>query len=100
MKGSVPAVAAQNFADAWKKHLHAMRALQVSFKAKHHGMAHVVRKMLTHGAPHVWANWTDEKENLHLARLSLRAHRRVWSQRILVDHKYGFGNKRSRQRTQ
>ena len=85
--GLVPVREAQLFADSWKTHLRAAAQLGVNFKPKHHAMAHMVRKLLSHGAPHVWANWRDESENKLLARMALVAHRAVWARRLLGDAK-------------
>ena len=74
--------------------LAAAKALEL--RIKHHAMSHLVASMLNFGSPHVWSNWRDEAENKDLARLALRAHRRVWSRRLLVDHRFAYGNKRTR----
>ena len=95
-QGSVPAHVAHAFSDAWKMHLHAVHALEIDFKPKHHAMSHLVASMLKFGSPHVRSNWRDEAENKDLARLALRAHRRVWSRRLLLDYRFAYGNKRRR----
>ena len=89
--GRLPVTEVQRFADSWKIHLHAVRALAIGFKPKHHAVAHMVHKLLECGTPHVWANWTDESDNRLLVRIALQAHRLVWARRILSEHRRGFG---------
>ncbi len=92
--GMLPTGVVQELADYWKEHLHAVRALGITFKPKHHSMAHVVGKVIKHGAPHLWANWVDEKENHELAQQALIAHRSVWGRRLLSTHRLAYGTRR------
>ena len=92
--GTVRAGVAQAFADHVKTHLHAMRELQIPVRAKHHGLSHMTYKLLQYGSPSLWACWTDESENKMLAQLALRAHRLVWSRRLIAEHRLAFGARR------
>jgi hypothetical protein len=92
--GAIPTSVIQGFSDNWKKHLHALRAMDVTFRPKHHAMAHMVRKIIDFGAPSAWGNWTEESDNRFLKALALRAHRTVWARRVLGEHRKAFGTRR------
>ena len=79
-------------------HLHAMRQLQIEVRAKHHALSHMGHKLLQYGTPALWACWTDEGENKMLAQLALRAHRLVWSRRLITDHRMAYGSRKVKRR--
>lgn len=93
--GTIRASVAQAFADHVKAHLHAMRELQIPVRAKHHALSHMAYKLLEYGSPALWACWRDESENKLLAQLALRAHRSVWSRRLIAEHRLAFGTRRT-----
>ncbi len=93
--GTVRPSVAQGFADHDKTHLHAMRELQIPVRDKHHALSHMTYKLLQYGSPSLWACWTDESENKMLAQLALRAHRLVWSRKLISEHRLAFGTRRT-----
>ena len=93
--GHCPVYVAQRFADHVKVHMHAMRALEIPVHAKHHALAHMVHKLLRFGTPALWGCWRDESDNKMLAQLALRAHRTVWSRRLISEHRMAFGTRRA-----
>jgi hypothetical protein len=96
--GRCPLGVAQDFTDHTKEHLHAMRELQIEVRAKHHALSHMGAKLLEYGTPALWACWTDEGENKMLAQLALRAHRLVWSRRLISDHRLAWGVRQVKRR--
>ena len=95
-KGSLPLPKVQEFADSWKRHLQACRGLALEFTPKHHQMAHMVRKLMRWGSPHMWGTWSEESENHDIAIMALHSHRSVWARRILVEHRVAHGVRRRR----
>jgi hypothetical protein len=96
--GTCPVAVAQQFTDHTMVHLHAMGQLQIEVRAKHHALSHMGHKLLHYGTPALWACWTDEGENKMLAQLALRAHRLVWSRRLITDHRMAYGSRKRRKR--
>ena len=93
-KGMLPTPQTQQFADNWKKHVQAMRALGVAFTPKHHQVAHMVHKLLKYGSPHDWGTWVEEGENHDVAIMGAHAHRSVWTRRLLTEHRAARGVRR------
>ena len=93
--GHCPVDVAQSFADHVKVHLHAMRALEIPVRGKHHALSHTAQKLLRFGTPALWGCWRDESDNKMLAALALRAHRMVWSRRLISEHRMAFGTRRA-----
>ena len=91
--GKCQVAVAQAFADHVKEHLQAMRELEIEVRAKHHCLAHMVRKLLKYGTPALWACWRDESDNHQLAQLAARAHRLVWSRRVISEHRVAYGSR-------
>ena len=81
----------QAFCAHVKKLWHAVRSLELTFKAKHHALSHMVEKLLKYGSPYVWGCWRDETANKALKGISRTAHRRVWHRRVLANHRAAFG---------
>ena len=81
----------QDFCNNVKTHLHAVKALGIAFKPKHHQLAHMVRNLLELGTPALWGNWREETENQDMKRIARAAHYNVWEVRILVNHRRAFG---------
>ena len=86
----------QEFADEWKTHMQMIKLLGAEQTPKHHQMAHMIRKLLTCGNPHMWSTWKDESENHELGKLALAAHRSVWSWRVLANHRCSYGVRRAK----
>ena len=98
-KGVPPLEEIQAFADNWKLHMHALRALDIQPRPKHHQMAHMVNLLRTSGAPMMWGTWVEEGENHETGRMAIRAHRAVWAWRVLGDHRAAYGVRRRVRRT-
>ena len=81
------------------EHLQAMRELEIEVRAKHHCLAHMVRKLLKYGTPALWACWRDESDNHQLAQLASRAHRLVWSRRVISEHRVAYGSRAAKRKT-
>ena len=83
-----------------KLHIHAIKALDGEvLKPKHHSLMHMVPLIWKSGTPHMWSNWRDEKENLDLKRVALRAHRSVWALRVLSEHRRAWGIRSRKRKT-
>lgn len=93
--GHCPVDVAQRFADHVKVHMHAMRALEIPVRAKHHQLSHMAHKLVRFGTPALWGCWRDESDEQMLAQLALRAHRMVWSRRLISEHRMAFGTRRA-----
>ena len=95
-KGQMQPPQIQEFADEWKTHMQMIKLLGAEQTPKHHQMAHMIRKLLTCGNPHMWSTWKDESENHELGKLALAAHRSVWSWRVLANHRRSYGVRRAK----
>ena len=95
-RGPLPLPKIQEFADNWKQHLQACRGLALQFTPKHHQMAHMVRKLIKCGSPHLWGTWREESENHEVAIMAAHSHRSVWAWRVLVEHRLAHGVRRRR----
>ena len=93
-KGMLPTPQTQQFAENWKRHVQALRALDVSFTPKHHQIAHMVHKILKYGSPHDWGTWVEEGDNHEIALMGGHAHRSVWARRLLSEHRVARGVRR------
>ena len=68
----------------------------VPSKPKLHMLTHVPARALGDGNPSLHATWLDESWSRELARVSHRAHRRVWEQRILTSFELATAAPRTR----
>ena len=93
-KGMLPIPQTQQFAENWKRHVQALRALDVSFTPKRHQIAHMVHKILKYGSPHDWGTWVEEGDNHEIALMGGHAHRSVWARRLLSEHRIARGVRR------
>ena len=93
-KGMVPTPQTQQFAENWKRHVHALRALEITFTPKHHQVAHMVHKMMKYGTPHDWGTWVEEGQNHEVAIMGAHAHRSIWTRRLLTEHRAARGVRR------
>ena len=72
-----------------------VRCKLIDVRATHHALGHMGVKLLEYGTPALLACWTDEGENKMLAQLALRAHRLVWSRRLISEHRLAYGTRRA-----